>query len=215
MGKRTLLGDEDGVIPPIEQENDTMDREENEEYSEDERHTQIPLRTLESSEEDSDDAPEEVSTSGLKSRTMALYEVQKRAAVESKRRKRKQRTTKVDNELDADTLQLLAENSYLGVIRFVMSRNALSAESTADNVVPESKRIQLTTKSKNLTESIEKEVKGFKVVSLAKDTRVRVGKEINPSILEFQRSHFYGKGTKRVDSGSFMKHKLGVQSHKK
>ena len=59
-----------------------MDREENEEYSEDERHTQIPLRTLESSEEDSDDAPEEVSTSGLKSRTMALYEVQKRAAVE-------------------------------------------------------------------------------------------------------------------------------------
>jgi len=39
-----------------------------------------------------------------------------------------------------------------------MSRNALSAESTADNVVPESKRIQLTTKSKNLTESIEKEV---------------------------------------------------------
>ena len=82
MGKRTLLGDEDGVIPPIEQENDTMDREENEEYSEDERHTQIPLRTLESSEEDSDDATEEVSTSGLKSRTMALYEVQKRAAVE-------------------------------------------------------------------------------------------------------------------------------------
>ena len=82
MGKRTLLGDEDGVIPPIEQENDTRDREENEEYSEDERHTQIPLRTLESSEEDSDDAPEEVSTSGLKSRTMALYEVQKRAAVE-------------------------------------------------------------------------------------------------------------------------------------
>ena len=74
------------------------------------------------------------------------------------KRKRKQRTTKVDNELDADTLQLLAENSYLGVIRFVMSRNALSAESTADNVVPESKRIQLTTKSKNLTESIEKEV---------------------------------------------------------
>ena len=53
------------------------------------------------------------------------------------------------------------------------------------------------------------------MVSLAKDTRVRVGKEINPSILEFQRSHFYGKGTKRVDSGSFMKHKLSVQSHKK
>ena len=81
-----------------------------------------------------------------------------RLSCRSKRRKRKQRTIKVDNELDADTLQLLAENSYLGMIRFVMSRNALSAESTADNVVPESKRIQLTTKSKNLTESVEKEV---------------------------------------------------------
>ena len=53
------------------------------------------------------------------------------------------------------------------------------------------------------------------MVSLAKDSRVRVGKEISPSILEFQRSHFYGKGTNRVDSGSFMKHKLGVQLHKK
>ena len=82
MGKRTLLGDEDGVIPPMEQENDTIVREENEEYSEEEKRTQMPVRTLESSEEDSDDAPEEVSTSGLKSRTMALYEVQKRAAVE-------------------------------------------------------------------------------------------------------------------------------------
>ena len=82
MGKITLLGDEDGVIPPMEQENDTIVREENEEYSEEEKRTQMPVRTLESSEEDSDDAPEEVSTSGLKSRTMALYEVQKRAAVE-------------------------------------------------------------------------------------------------------------------------------------
>lgn len=76
----------------------------------------------------------------------------------SKRRKRKQRAAKIENELDADTLQLLAENSYDGGIRFVISRNALSAESTADNVAPESKRIQLTTKSKNLTNSIEKEV---------------------------------------------------------
>lgn len=82
MGKRTLLGDEDGVIPPIDQEIDAKDEEENDEYSDEEKHMQRPMKTLESSEEDSDDAPEEVSTSGLKSRTMALYEVQKRAAVE-------------------------------------------------------------------------------------------------------------------------------------
>ena len=38
----------------------------------------------------------------------------------SKRRKRKQRAAKIENELDADTLQLLAENSYDGGIRFVI-----------------------------------------------------------------------------------------------
>lgn len=82
MGKRILFGDDAEVISPIEQEEEAVYSEEDEEDSEEEQPISVPAKTSESSEEDSDDAPEEVSTSGLKSRTMELYEVQKRAAVE-------------------------------------------------------------------------------------------------------------------------------------
>ena len=48
---------------------------------------------------------------------------------------------------------------------------------------------------------------GFKLVSLAKDTNAKLGKKINPSVLEFQRAHFYGAKSNRVSAASFMRHK--------
>ena len=44
-------------------------------------------------------------------------------------------------------------------------------------------------------------------MSLAKDANAKVVKKINPSVLEFQRAHFYGKNSNRVSAASFMRHK--------
>lgn len=52
---------------------------------------------------------------------------------------------------------------------------------------------------------------GFKLVSLAKDSNARIGKKINPSVLEFQRAHFYGSKSNRVSAASFMRHKTASQ----
>ena len=45
---------------------------------------------------------------------------------------------------------------------------------------------------------------GFKLVSLPKNSNASLGKPINSDILEFQRCHFYGKNTNRVDAGAYL-----------
>ncbi|KAK8800805.1 hypothetical protein WA588_001636, partial [Blastocystis sp. NMH] len=194
MGKKIVFGDDDEALPlaPQEAEENATKVAASEDASTVPSRPSAPKRY--DSSDDSDDAPEEVSATNSKSRTLEMYEAQKKAALQSKRRKRKQRVPKEEDELDASTLALLAENT-----------EALSAPSTADNVPPESKRIHLETRSKNLTDNVETNVDGFKLVSLAKDANAKVGKKINPSVLEFQRAHFYGKNSNRVSAASFMR----------
>ena len=140
-----------------------------------------------------DDAPEEVGNTSGKQHTLELYELRKQAALATKRRKRKQRVSKTEETLDKNTLQLLANNAEV-----------LSAVTTPADDKPKSKVIHLTSEELNPTQTVEKQVDNFRVVSLSKDLNSNIGKPISRKILSFQRSHFYGKRSKRVDSGSYV-----------
>lgn len=75
----------------------------------------------------------------------------------TKRRKRKQRTAKVEGALDKETLNLLSMNEYM-LGYSVMDREVLSAVTTSADDKPKSKVIHLTTEDLNPTQTVEKKV---------------------------------------------------------
>ena len=82
MGKKIVFGDDDEMVPMVPQE--AKESEAKPTTSEDVN--TVPNRSNVSkrydSSDDSDDAPEEVSVTNSKSRTLELYDAQKKAALQ-------------------------------------------------------------------------------------------------------------------------------------
>ncbi|KAK8831625.1 hypothetical protein WA577_004940, partial [Blastocystis sp. JDR] len=178
---------------PVEEREDEESSDEVVEETSSKKQKAQPMGEDDSS--DSDEAPEEVTVSSQKAHTIQLYEKQKEAALTTKRRKRKERRVQ-EEELDESTLALLASNP-----------NALTANPVEEDTGIQSKHIDLVHTTIQPTEKVEKKVDGFKLVALPKDPYAGVGKPINSSVLDFQRRHFYGKNSGRVEAASFLSQK--------
>ena len=82
MGKKIVFGDDDEAVPlvPQEAEESATKVTPSEDANTVLNHRSAPKRY--DSSDDSDDAPEEVSATNSKSRTLEMYEAQKKAALQ-------------------------------------------------------------------------------------------------------------------------------------
>ena len=82
MGKKIVFGDDDETVPAVHQEANDNETNEAQEKIASTVPSSLSASKRYDSSDDSDDAPEEMSVTNSKSRTLELYDAQKKAALQ-------------------------------------------------------------------------------------------------------------------------------------